>query len=308
LQSSATVFVEYRESREQCFSCHHQSLPAIALGLARQRGYAFDAAGAARQQFQVLRDARGRQELRNVLSGSVDVGSDSGFSLFGLAGEQYPADAITDSLVHAAAVTQQADGRWTDLFPRMPLSSSDVATTALGIHALRDYGWPARKAEFNQRIARASSWLVETQAFGTDEKSFKLLGLAWAGAGREQVEKAMESLKADQRPDGGWAQLPTLASDAYATGQAMYALQIGGSLPTTDPVYRRGLKYLLDNQAEDGTWHVHRRCYPFQPHFNGGFPYGKDQWISAAATSWAAAALALTEEPLAGKPEASARP
>jgi len=36
---------------------------------------------------------------------------------------------------------------------------------------------------------------------------------------------------------------------------------------------------------------------PFQPYFESGFPHGDDQWISAAATSWAAMALALTVEP-----------
>ena len=36
----------------------------------------------------------------------------------------------------------------------------------------------------------------------------------------------------DNGPDGGWGQLPTMASDAYATGQALYALHAGG-LTTT---------------------------------------------------------------------------
>jgi ankyrin repeat protein len=297
LQASSATFVAHRETREKCFSCHHQSLPAIALGLARQRGYSFDAAGAARQQMQVVRDSESRQQLRFVLSGSVDVGSDSGFALFGLAGEQYPADSITDSLVHALAAGQQSDGRWPDLFPRMPISSSDVATTALAIRALKEYGWAGRRQEFDARIARGKAWLSKTEALPTDEKAFKLLGLSWAGAGREEIAKAAANLQADQRPDGGWAQLPRLSSDAYATGQTLYALHVGGGVATTDAVYQRGVKYLMDTQAEDGTWLVHRRCYPFQPHFNGGFPYGKDQWISAAATSWAAAALTLTAEP-----------
>lgn len=297
LQASGTTFVANRESREKCFSCHHQSLPAIAIGLARQRGYTFDAAGAARQQMQVVHDSEGRQQLRFVLSGSVDVGSDAGFALFGLAGEQYPADSTTDSLVHALAAGQQSDGRWTDLFPRMPLSTSDVATTAMAIQALKQYGWTGRKQEFNERIARGKTWLINSSAHSTDEKAFKLLGLSWAGASNQEINKAAADLKAIQQPDGGWAQLPRLTSDAYATGQSLYALHIAASLPVADEVYKRGVKYLMDTQGEDGTWQVHRRCYPFQIYFNAGFPYGKDQWISAAATSWSAAALTLTEEP-----------
>jgi hypothetical protein len=30
---------------------------------------------------------------------------------------------------------------------------------------------------------------------------------------------------------------------------------------------------------------------PIQPYFESAFPYGHDQWISAAATNWAAMAL-----------------
>jgi hypothetical protein len=38
---------------------------------------------------------------------------------------------------------------------------------------------------------------------------------------------------------------------------------------------------------------VRSRALKFQPYFDGGFPYEHDQWISAMATGWATAALAL---------------
>ena len=40
-----------------------------------------------------------------------------------------------------------------------------------------------------------------------------------------------------------------------------------------------------------------KRAVPFQPYFETGFPYGKDQFISAAATGWATMALTLAVEP-----------
>jgi squalene cyclase len=64
---------------------------------------------------------------------------------------------------------------------------------------------------------------------------------------------------------------------------------------TTDPAYKKGVAFLLETQKPDGTWHVAGRSSKFQPYFESGFPYGHDQWISAAATSWATAALALTQ-------------
>ncbi len=96
-----------------------------------------------------------------------------------------------------------------------------------------------------------------------------------------------------QRADGGWSQIPTLASDAYATGQALTALAESGALKPTDPVYQKGVRFLLGTQLEDGSWYVRTRAVPVQPYFDSEFPHGKDQFISAAATNWATMALAL---------------
>ena len=62
-------------------------------------------------------------------------------------------------------------------------------------------------------------------------------------------------------------------------------------MPATHPTYRAGLRYLLSTQAADGTWHVKTRALPFQPYFESGYPYGHDQWISAAAAAYATLAL-----------------
>ena len=59
----------------------------------------------------------------------------------------------------------------------------------------------------------------------------------------------------------------------------------------SNPVYRRGVDYLLRAQQEDGTWHVITRALTFQPYFESGFPYGHDQWISQAGTAMATMAL-----------------
>jgi hypothetical protein len=81
--------------------------------------------------------------------------------------------------------------------------------------------------------------------------------------------------------------------DAFATGQALYALNASG-MPPTASAYAKGADFLLRSQREDGTWHVRSRAFGFQAYFESGFPYGRDQFISAAATSYAAIALAYT--------------
>jgi N-acyl-D-amino-acid deacylase len=83
-----------------------------------------------------------------------------------------------------------------------------------------------------------------------------------------------------------------MESSAYSTGKTLYALHAAG-LSVSDPAYQRGVQYLLNTQQEDGSWYVKTRAAGFQPYFDNGFPYGVDQWISAAGTSWATMALTL---------------
>ena len=86
--------------------------------------------------------------------------------------------------------------------------------------------------------------------------------------------------------------MPSMSSDAYATGQAMYALATSG-MATSSATYRKGADWLLRMQREDGTWHLRTRAVGFQPFVDSGFPHGPDQFISAAATSWAVMALSF---------------
>jgi hypothetical protein len=120
--------------------------------------------------------------------------------------------------------------------------------------------------------------------------------LKLAGATPEERAKALDELRATQRKDGGWAQLEGMHSDAYATGTALFALNQGGDIPVTDPVYQRGVKFLLRTQEDDGTWYVSKRAMPANNYFDTGFPYGQSQYISHQAASWATMALILAAD------------
>ena len=119
----------------------------------------------------------------------------------------------------------------------------------------------------------------------------QVLGLKRAAAESAAVDRRVREIKTLQRSDGGWAQTPELASDAYATGQTLYTLHESG-IAASDPVYRRGVAWLLRTQLDDGSWHVNSRAAKFQPYFQSGFPHDHDQWISASATAWATMGLA----------------
>src|SRR5262249_50547281 len=148
-------------------------------------------------------------------------------------------------------------------------------------------------AEYEKAIERGAAWLMNAQPKTTDERALQLLGLKWAGvnANNEVIRRAARELLAEQRSDGGWAQLSSLASDAYATGQALVALNQSGARGVSAAAYKRGVQFLLNTQLGDGSWYVKSRSIPFQPYFESDFPHGHDQWISAAATNWASMAL-----------------
>ena len=174
------------------------------------------------------------------------------------------------------------------------MNSGLFQTTALAVYTLQMYGPPAERDDTAKAVAPGSRMARAAHPVATQDRVFHLLGLAWAKADPAVIAAAAKALAAEQRPDGGWRQLASLGSDAYATGEALYALNTAGHMSPADPVYAKGVKYLLSTQAADGSWHVKSRSIWLQPYFDSGFPYGTDQWISAAGTSWAVMALSAT--------------
>jgi len=161
------------------------------------------------------------------------------------------------------------------------------------VRAIQLYGKPS-----DGQIQRAAQWLQETQPRSTEDRAMQLLGLNWAKANASWLKKPAQELLAEQRPDGGWAQLPGVETDAYATGQALVALHRSGMIAISDPAFQRGIDYLMRTQLSDGSWMVRSRSFPVQPYKDSGFPHDKNQWISASGTSWAAMALSLSLPPV----------
>jgi ankyrin repeat protein/mono/diheme cytochrome c family protein len=280
-------------SKQNCVSCHQQYLPMAAVGHARNRSVRFDQ-DAAREQIELLNIGRGlytnREEIVQVLFHPGPAHT-FGYELLGLAAEGVPPSAMTDGRVHHLVTIQASDGHWINNIPRPPMMADDVSATALAILAIKRYGWQGRKEEFATSVERARGWLWTVAPETNEETVFQLLGLHWAGEPAAKLSCLVNSLLQKQRKDGGWGQLPTLESDAYATGEALYALAHFVKDPMTNAAWQRGLRFLLERQEDDGTWHVARRAFPFQPTMNSGFPHHRDSWISAAATSWAVLTL-----------------
>jgi ankyrin repeat protein len=276
-----------------CVSCHNNTLTAMTVAAARGNGLPVNEA-IARQQVTTIANYietwRERALQGNGIPGDSDTVS---YILLGLAAEKHPADFATDALAHFLKRQQSAEGQWRILAHRPPIESSDIQVTAASMRAIQLYAPKVGRADYDRAVQRAAAWLAKAPAWSLEDRAFQLLGLGWAHADKARIAAARQALVAEQRPDGGWAQLPSLQSDAYATGQALVALIESGSMTVADPVYKRGVQFLLNTQFADGSWFVKSRAIPIQPFFESGFPFGRDQFISAAGSNWASMALAL---------------
>jgi hypothetical protein len=288
LQRADVIFLR----KAGCVSCHNNSLTEMTLTAAHKNGFSIDEPTAQSQlnTIRVYLESWRERALQDIpIPGGVDTVS---YILAGLAAANYQPDPATDALARYLKRRQAADGGWRIAVPRPPIESSDFEATAISLRGLQAYAPRPQQADYAKAVRKGAIWLTQGQPKTTEDYVYRLLGLGWTGGRKEAVRKAARELMALQRPDGGWAQLPTLASDAYATGQALTALAGAGELPVTDRVYQRGVRFLLSTQLEDGSWFVGTRALPVQPYFESEFPHGRDQFISAAATNWATMALA----------------
>ena len=288
LQHADQVFL----SKAGCISCHNNSLTAMAMRVARENKLPVNEriAQTQLQRMAAFLDSNRERALQGLgLPGSVDT---VGYVLLGLAAADYPSDLTTDVWARFLKDTQESDGHWRIRALRPPIEASDIQATAAALRCLQAYAPPSRRAEYQASVQLAVRWLESATPRTNEDRAFQLLALRWGGAKQDVIQKAVAGLLATQRGDGGWNQLPTLASDAYATGQALSALQESGAVELSSAAYQKGVRFLMNSQLADGSWYVRTRTLPVQRYFDSEFPHGTDQFISAAATNWAVMALA----------------
>ena len=304
--------VGHRE-KQVCFACHNQALPIMAMTTAQARGLEIDTDELKEQLRFIAQFLDGNRD--NYLAGKGQGGQadTAGYALVTLELGGWKADDTTAAVTGYLLQRNADQDHWRANSQRPPSEASPFTTSYVALRGLAAFRTAEQDETFQKRREQVRQWLVRTPAKDHEDRVFRLLGLKLAEAAAGEIEAAAQELIGSQRPDGGWAQLdsgePPAAtqSDAYATGSALVALHQAGGVATGDAVYQRGLRYLLNTQRADGTWHVATRSTPIQRYFETGFPYGKDQFISSAATGWAATALALALDPTDAPPAAAKR-
>ncbi|HLN26781.1 MAG TPA: prenyltransferase/squalene oxidase repeat-containing protein [Gemmataceae bacterium] len=287
-------------AQRTCFACHNQAIPILAFTTAQGRGFPkVDL----KNQLQFIASFldRNQENYRKGKGQGGDV-STAGYALLALELGGWKSDATTEAVVEYLLLRAKNLDHWRTSSHRPPSEASDFTSSYLAIRALTSWGTHTQQDRIAKRITIVREWLRKTEAKDTEDRVFRLWALQAAGAQGNELMSAGQALLRTQRRDGGWGQTDAMDSDAYATGCSLVALNQAGSMATSDPAYQRGVAFLLKSQRPDGSWMVQSRSQPFQTYFESGFPHGKDQFISIAASAWATTALAMAC-PIAEKAE-----
>jgi hypothetical protein len=105
----------------------------------------------------------------------------------------------------------------------------------------------------------------------------------------KEWQPLVQLIKERQNADGGWSQSKDMASDAWATGQALYALAQAGIKPD-DPVIQRARAFLIRTQRLDGSWPMTSR--PLKPGDRGCKSLVP---ITCAGSAWAVLGMVRCE-------------
>jgi ankyrin repeat protein len=277
-----------------CVTCHNQALPGQLAAVARAKGIAVNEELARKNMQQMLGFFKTAGEA--AMQGDRTAGDfvTIGYVMSAFAAEQVPLDTITAQSTHLVVGQQMADGTYLGQgVSRPPMEDTIVSQTALAVRAMTLYPIAGRKNEVEEKMRRSQRWLLAVVPGTAEERNMRLMGLVWSKAPRADINAAVQQIVRRQREDGGWAQHDEYQSDAWATGESLYALRQAGTAATAE-LYRKGVAYLLKNQYQNGAWFVKSRAYPTQTYFDSGYPFGHNQWISAGAASWAGLAIAET--------------
>ena len=281
----------------KCAACHHVPIVLWSLSEAERRGYAIDkefvkntaeSLLGSKEKLMSSRifpdpsappDPRPQGRGLNMGLPFLAVGARSLPSLS--EGQQQSLKLIAEEIVKK----QQPDGSW-EFFAtlrRPPINESQTIDAAWIIMALEGETGPDASESERAALAKAKAWLGGTKLPKTlQDKVFSVLLAARAGNPRDGVKSTTQQLMALQRADGGWSQIAEWESDAYATGQTLYALALEGYTAEQSEI-KRAIDFLVATQKPDGSWPMKSRSTP------NGEPGSSKLLtpINCAAASWA---------------------
>ena len=261
------------------------------MGEAEERGRPVDAAMMAELTKWMATSGDGKTSVKRPPTAPRALNTKALYFALGLASDRKP-DSVTSQglklLLETVKADQGADGSWVAWPETRPpfFGASTESMTALATLALLPGALAGDTAD-RAAINRGVDWLANAKT-DDDPQSVALRLVIWRRLGRPAAEcrPLVERIEHAQRPDGGWNQAKGMPSDAWATGQALYALS-HAPFAMSEAVLRRGSSFLVHTQASDGSWPMTSR--PVKP---GGPGSSNLIPITGAGTAWGVIGLA----------------
>lgn len=272
-----------------CASCHHAALVAWAIREAKQRGHTVDEPVLAEMTKWVAESGDGKTSLPRPSGIPIALNVKPVWFALALGADDKPDEvslAGLKRLLETVKGDQTETGAWASWPETRPpiFGHSDENMTVLATLALL----PAATEDDSAKAARDKGvqWLATTKS-DEDPQSVAMRLVLWQRLNRPAEETAplVQRIRERQNTDGGWSQSPDMASDAWATGQALYALS-HTNLKPDDSAVARGRVFLIKTQREDGSWPMTSR--PTKP---GGEGSKSLIPITGAGSAWAVLGL-----------------
>jgi squalene-hopene/tetraprenyl-beta-curcumene cyclase len=291
------------KKKHNCVSCHHGALAIWSMHESKQRGHAVDEPVLAELTRWVAQSGDGKVGLARPASAPKALSAKAVWLALALGANPKP-DAVAQKglklLLKTVASEQTENGSWSAWPETRPpiFGSSDDCMTALAALALMA-ATATGDAEAKAAREKGVSWLTETKTDG-DPQSIAMRLVLWNRLRRptKEWQPLARLIQERQNADGGWSQAKGMASDAWATGQALYALAESGLKPD-DAAVKRGQAFLVKTQRVDGSWEMTSRPCP---------PSGKGCAslvpIAGAGTAWGTMGLVRSSPilPKTGRP------
>jgi hypothetical protein len=258
--------------KQGCIACHHGAWMVWSFSEARRAGIKVDAkkfdALAGRVVKMYLAERAEHEKKKN---GWVE----STYMLL----SRYDDPSAEWRRVAAALIVagQRGNGSWPYAGQGLDLPNNEAeeATTLWAILALPEDS----KAEAASRD-KALAWLKQAKPGSGHDSAALRLAVELRFGDRARARALTQELLARQNADGGWNwSKKRPPSDAFATGESLYALSLAG-VKGDSPAVQKAWNYLLTTQRPDGSWQSASRK-----------PSGGNQVASYWATAWATIGL-----------------
>ena len=258
LQQSA---VNWAPQPDGCFGCHVQAQSLMGQAVALKQGYRVSL-----PSMQVLTDLMRRQTTREGRVGRQNELVSATFGAMGFAEAAEASGKASDRelffTVDFLVKSQTADGSLPASNPDPPILQGNIMLTGNGLVAMKWAAAHSQDPKYAMAAERALAFIAASDPVTTQDRVFKIVSLYHYGTPdhKHQAWSVVEELATQQQPDGGWKESAAVdGSNAFATGQVLYALKQAG-VSVRSEMFRRGVDYLLktqvvsDTSAANGSW------------------------------------------------------